>query len=168
LVDVAGGLKYLHDLQIVHGDLKGVHVSFKPKLPTAHLYAKANILINRDKRACIADFGLVTISGVATRADDWNSQASLVSLMSFTPGGTYRWMSPELLDPEGFGVPQSEGSNRPTRQSDCYAFGMVIYEVSISVNKLVVADGQVIYPRSYVATTLMLRSCWTSSFPMRS
>ena len=40
-------------------------------------------------------------------------------------GGTTRWMSPELFDanqsdPEG---------TRPTRQSDCYALGMVIYEV---------------------------------------
>jgi len=37
-------------------------------------------------------------------------------------------MSPELLDPERFGMPESE-DNRPTRQSDCYALGMVIYEV---------------------------------------
>ena len=50
--------------------------------------------------------------------------------MSFTAGGTYRWMSPELLDPERFGMPGS-GDNRPTRQSDCYALGMVIYEVSV-------------------------------------
>ena len=34
-------------------------------------------------------------------------------------------MSPELLDPRRFG---SDG--RPTRASDCYALGMVIYEVS--------------------------------------
>ena len=38
-------------------------------------------------------------------------------------------MSPELLDPERFGV---EG-DRPTKKSDCYAFGMVIYEVGASV-----------------------------------
>ena len=41
-------------------------------------------------------------------------------------GGTYRWMSPELLDPEGC---HSDG--RFTLQSDCYALGMVIYEVSV-------------------------------------
>ncbi|KAF9649121.1 kinase-like protein [Thelephora ganbajun] len=99
LVDVANGLKYLHDLWIVHGGLKG-----------------ANILINKDRRACIADFGLTTITGVVTRAAAGSSQASL------------RWMSPELLDPERFGIPQSE-DNRPTRQSDCYALGMVVYEV---------------------------------------
>ena len=37
-------------------------------------------------------------------------------------------MSPELLEPDMFGIPQSEG-DRPTKQSDCYALGMVIYEV---------------------------------------
>ena len=48
-------------------------------------------------------------------------------------------MSPELLDPEkfGIGIPHSEESNRPTTQSDCYALGMVIYEVSARVNELV-------------------------------
>lgn len=34
-------------------------------------------------------------------------------------------MSPELFDPEAFGLQD----NRPTKHSDCYAFGMVIYEV---------------------------------------
>ena len=34
-------------------------------------------------------------------------------------------MSPELLDPYRFGFEDS----RPTKESDCYAVGMVIYEV---------------------------------------
>ena len=34
-------------------------------------------------------------------------------------------MSPELLDPERFGLKEI----RPTKESDCYALGMVIYEV---------------------------------------
>ena len=34
-------------------------------------------------------------------------------------------MSPELLNPEAFGLKES----RPTQESDCYALGMVIYEV---------------------------------------
>ena len=38
-------------------------------------------------------------------------------------------MSPELLYPEGYGP--SDG--RPTKQSDCYALGMVVYEVSMDV-----------------------------------
>ena len=124
---------------MVHGDLKGVRF-ISSKCNTFILRpqpsTKANILVNRDRRACIADFGLSTITGVATRAAAGASQASLISndtLMSFTGGGTRRWMSPELLDPERFGIPESE-DNRPTRQSDCYALGMVIYEVCIIAN----------------------------------
>ena len=49
----------------------------------------------------------------------------VTSLMHHTPGGTERWMSPELLDPEAFGL----NGDRPTKQSDCYALGMVVYEV---------------------------------------
>ena len=39
-------------------------------------------------------------------------------------GGTYRWMSPELLHSKMHGT-----KCRLTRESDCYALGMVIYEV---------------------------------------
>ena len=67
------------------------------------------------------------------------SSISNDTLTSFTAGGIHRWMSPELLDPEMFGVPESEG-DRPTKQSDCYALGMVIYEVRVRVKGFVVAD----------------------------
>ena len=56
---------------------------------------------------------------------DSASVASTTSLMSSTAGGTRRWMSPELLYPERFGAEDSQ----PTTQSDCYALGMVVYEV---------------------------------------
>jgi len=49
-------------------------------------------------------------------------------------------MSPELLYPERFGIPQSEG-DRPTRQSDCYAVGMVICEVGVRANRFMVLNG---------------------------
>ena len=49
----------------------------------------------------------------------------LLSETVASSGGTYCWMSPELLDPQRFG-----SKYRLTRQSDCYALGMVIYEVS--------------------------------------
>ena len=49
--------------------------------------------------------------------------------MSFTAGGTRRWTSPELLHPERFGA----NDDRPTKKSDCYALGMVVYEVRLGV-----------------------------------
>lgn len=91
-------------------------------------------MINIDRRACISDFGLSTITGVRVHAAAATSLSSLLSndtVMSFTPGGTAQWISPELIDPERFGISGSEGY-RPTRQSDCYALGMVIYEASAS------------------------------------
>lgn len=51
--------------------------------------------------------------------------AVLFSVTSVSSVGTFRWMSPELLEPSRFGC-----SGRPTREADSYALGMVIYEVS--------------------------------------
>lgn len=48
----------------------------------------------------------------------------ILSESAISSAGTFRWMSPELLDPERF---NSKG--RLTRESDCYALGMVVYEV---------------------------------------
>jgi serine/threonine protein kinase len=76
---------------------------------------KANILIDKTGHARLADFGLLTIIKDPT---------NLLASSSYTQGGTARWMSPELIDPEQFGLENS----RPTESSDCYALGMVIYE----------------------------------------
>jgi serine/threonine protein kinase len=46
-------------------------------------------------------------------------------------GCTVRWMSPELLLPENFGLSHSN----PTKASDTYALGMVIFEVSLSIGQ---------------------------------
>ena len=107
----------MHGQAMIHGDLKGVrleHCSLSYLLTC--LTIKANILIDQDGHARLADFGLLTIV-----SDPTNPTAS----SSSAKGGTTRWMSPELLDPDQFGFKDS----RPTKESDCYALGMVIYEV---------------------------------------
>lgn len=73
---------------------------------------KANILIDRTPCARLADFGLLKI-------------ANILSSTQNAEGGTLRWLSPELIAPQQFGLKKS----RMTKSSDCYAFGMVIYEV---------------------------------------
>ena len=66
--------------------------------------------------ARLADSGFLTIA-----SDPIHPTAS----SSSAKGGTTRWMSPELLGPDQFGFNDS----RLTKESDCYALGMVIYEV---------------------------------------
>ena len=72
-----------------------------------------NILVDNDGTARIADFGLMTIL--------IDLGTIPLSATTMSTAGTVRWMGPELLF----------GQNSPrTRESDCYALGMVIYEAS--------------------------------------
>ena len=102
---------------MIHGDLKGVCFDRWGCSLSAILIlsVKSNILIDQTGHARLADFGLLTIISDPT---------NLVSSSSCAHGGTARWMSPELIAPERFGFETS----RPSKSSDCYALGMVIYE----------------------------------------
>ncbi|KAJ7113462.1 hypothetical protein C8R44DRAFT_710619 [Mycena epipterygia] len=93
ILDVALGMEYLHENQVVHGDLKPL-----------------NILVTPSCRACIADFGLSSITDAMTV----RFTHSTISLR----GGTGRYLAPELVqgDKAHFG-------------SDVYAFGCVCYEI---------------------------------------
>jgi len=95
---------------------------------------QANILIDTSGRARLADFGLLTIL------------SNSMILSSCRQSGTIRWMSPELLDPEMFGLKDS----RRKKSSYCYALGTVIYEV---------LSGQVPFPRysDYTPVAKVLR-----------
>jgi len=75
-----------------------------------------NILLTNETppRACLADFGLSTLTPGGPRDAE-----------TVTVGGTPIYMAPELLSPIRFG----KSSSRPTQPADIYAFGMVIYEV---------------------------------------
>ncbi|KAF9785123.1 kinase-like domain-containing protein [Thelephora terrestris] len=101
LYGAALGLEYLHGAKLTHGDLKG-----------------ANILMSNDTppRACLADFGFMKMV-----LDPDNP----MSCSSHLDGGTLVFMSPELLAPQKFGI----NHQRPTPQSDVYAFGLVIFQV---------------------------------------
>ncbi|KAJ7795792.1 kinase-like domain-containing protein [Mycena olivaceomarginata] len=94
MLDVAMGVKYLHENRIVHGDLKGM-----------------NVLVTPSCRACVADFGLASI----TEAVSLRFTHSTAS----PKGGTARYQAPELLSTD---IPNHFGS-------DVYAFGSVCYEI---------------------------------------
>jgi len=75
-----------------------------------------NILLTNETppRACLADFGLSTLT--LGRPEE----TTVVDI-----GDTPIYMAPELLHPTKFG----KSSMQPTQPADIYAFGMVIYEV---------------------------------------
>ncbi|KAF9442132.1 kinase-like protein, partial [Macrolepiota fuliginosa MF-IS2] len=97
--DVASGLAYVHDMCIVHGDLKGV-----------------NILVSRSGRACLADFGLASVGG-----SEVTGPPSLET--TGHRGATWRFEAPELL------LRLSKSKIHRTSESDMYAFGCVCYEI---------------------------------------
>ena len=76
--------------------------------------SQANILIDGNDHARLFDFSLVTMA---------TGQSTDTSLL--VKGRTIQWMSPERMDPKGLDLKDS----RPTKASDCYALGMVVYEV---------------------------------------
>ncbi|KAG1781798.1 kinase-like domain-containing protein [Suillus placidus] len=108
LHDIAAGLNYLHTFRltedrhaefnpVVHGDLTGT-----------------NVLVDGDRRACLADFGL---SGTLTQLAGMTYLAKL----SCHPGAV-RWTAPELLSEE-------EPDSTITTQSDIYSFGNIFLQV---------------------------------------
>ncbi|KXN85262.1 hypothetical protein AN958_11556 [Leucoagaricus sp. SymC.cos] len=103
--DVAAGLEYLHDLRLVHGDMKG-----------------ANVLVNDFGRACITDFGMSFIHTDKTLAN--------VNITKEVYGGSIRWTAPELVEVDESGDDAGSASNRrPTFASDVWALGCVLYQI---------------------------------------
>ncbi|KAG6848948.1 hypothetical protein H0H93_012553 [Arthromyces matolae] len=99
-LDITCGVQYLHDNDIVHGDLKSV-----------------NVLINSSGRACLGDFGLSNVAD--PEIIKWTSQSTVAS-----KGGTMRWQAPELLEPE-----EIDAKVYNTKASDIYALASTCYEV---------------------------------------
>ncbi|KAF8608127.1 kinase-like protein [Ceratobasidium sp. AG-I] len=77
---VVGAVAFLHQQNVVHGDLKG-----------------ANILVARDCTLKIADFGLTIVH-------EGNFQFSATD----PGGGTMRWMAPELFKEHAKRTPQTD------------------------------------------------------------
>jgi serine/threonine protein kinase len=106
---VLRGLRHLHWLGIVHGDVK-----------------PSNLLVGRRGEVKVADFGASRHVSAAGHAP---SDPAAV--------GTWAYMSPEKLDPEGFGAaPPSAAADF---SSDVWALGVVLPECHMGRFPLVAA-----------------------------
>lgn len=82
---VASGLIHIHEREMIHRDLKGVHCQNPKPIPYLTVLTKANILIDQTGNARLADHGLLVVLP---------GPANLVSSSSYTGGGTARWIGP--------------------------------------------------------------------------
>lgn len=82
---VAAAIQYAHEQGIVHSDLK-----------------PANVLVDRQGRVFVTDFGFAVLAGQPTRTQ--------------RIGGTLGYLAPEVL----------EGRSPPTPAADVYALGMIL------------------------------------------
>ncbi|KAG2030398.1 kinase-like domain-containing protein [Suillus americanus] len=106
LKQVVDGLRYLHEQEVIHGDL-----------------TSTNVVIDRDGNAFLTDFGL----SVALAENDrtyYNSYSS----------GAVRWLAPELIgsrEPES--NPDNSDSDaelpKPNSQSDVFSLGCIMLHV---------------------------------------
>ncbi|KAG1884263.1 kinase-like domain-containing protein [Suillus subluteus] len=100
LKQVVDGLSYLHEQEVIHGDL-----------------TSANIVIDRDGNAFLADFGLSVALAESDRSY-YNTYSS----------GAIRWLAPELI-----GSPNDSNSDvdfpKPSSQSDVFSLGCIMLHV---------------------------------------
>jgi serine/threonine protein kinase len=85
-LDIANGMAYLHSRNVIHRDLK-----------------PSNILLTRDHRAMIADFGM----SVANTGQELTAET-----------GTYRYMAPEVIRHESY-----------SSNADVYSFGICLWQL---------------------------------------
>jgi len=109
LKEITEGIAYIHDLGVVHGDIRG-----------------ANVLINEECRPVLCDYGLAFIIVGS-------------EFTSVKTAGTCRWASPEVMNPPELSnlseddMDEYKDTNDPvvffTKASDIYAFAMLMIEV---------------------------------------
>ncbi|KZT53907.1 kinase-like protein [Calocera cornea HHB12733] len=114
LCEVAAGIKYLHGRvpPIVHGDIKGVR----------DVYPRANVLVDEYGQAKISDFGLTRV------IVEMEAAAATTTTTTSAVQGTARFMAPERLAPELYGLARNMDAWTP--MVDVFSFGMLLYEIT--------------------------------------
>jgi serine/threonine protein kinase len=106
LKQVVDGLKYLHDQEVIHGDL-----------------TSTNVVIDRDGNAFLADFGLSVALAEGDRSY-YNSYSS----------GAVRWLAPELIGSSEQENNLDDCDNdvtfqKPNSKSDVFSLGCIMLHV---------------------------------------
>ncbi|KAG1719937.1 kinase-like domain-containing protein [Suillus lakei] len=106
LKQVVDGLRYLHEHDIIHGDLTSM-----------------NVMIDHDGNAFLADFGLSVVLAESDR-----------SYYSSHSSGDVRWLAPELigsLEPESFTdvCDNHVDFPEPNSQSDIFSLGCIMLQL---------------------------------------
>jgi serine/threonine protein kinase len=91
--DTSQGLAYLHLHKIIHADLKSL-----------------NVLLDRDKHALLADFGLSAVKQETRLKHKLQTEEAKDSLL---------WTAPELFNKQ-----------QPTYASDMFSLGVVLWEIA--------------------------------------
>jgi len=116
-LEAARGVEYVHQLNVVHGNLKIVY----PFLHSPHGHAltstQTNILVDARGHGRVAGLGSAFLLSAGPE----------VNIDTFFHGA-----APELVDPRRFGFTDTGA----TRASDVYAFGVLAWEVSPTLDRL--------------------------------
>ena len=113
LLDVAHGLTYLHQRNLVHGNLTGVSINLLVPRSGRLTIPQDNILVDGNGVACISECGLEIFL---------RDEPSYKSVQT-----NVRWMAPEVLGAMGRRI-QFDG-----KAADIYAFTMIVFEVGIPI-----------------------------------
>lgn len=105
-------MSYLHEKDIIHCDLKAVSVLSLQCYRMLSAVIQDNILIDKNKTAMVADFGVSSI------LDRWSSSSSGHHANIGHGNGTLRWTAPERLN-----------GLRAEKPSDVYSFGITAWEL---------------------------------------
>ncbi|TFK48177.1 kinase-like protein [Heliocybe sulcata] len=109
LFNIAVGLNYLHDNDIVHADLRAV-----------------NVLVSRNSEGNevpqITDFGLSRFIATTSAAAQIPSKQSKTEIT-----GNTRWLAPEVIILKG---------HKHTRESDVWSFGWLCWEIATGTHPL--------------------------------
>jgi len=110
-------MDYMHKQDVVHGNLKIVRPFLHPHIDRALTFVQTNILVDASGHARVAGLGAASLPSSTPRVD----------VDRFFHGA-----APELVDPGSFGLTDTGA----TKDSDMYAFGVLAFEVGLTLQRL--------------------------------